>query len=77
VPRRGTVGFPTCQNVVVAGRSIGLDAVGDVVLRIGTMAVGKVQVQMRELSVSESGAVPLVEVDIAAAGEAPCHGEDA
>jgi hypothetical protein len=45
-------------------------------MRISTMAGGKVQVQMREFFVNENGVVALVEVDIAAEGDAPWHGED-
>jgi ketosteroid isomerase-like protein len=61
----------------VAGRFVGLEAVGAMMLGISEMAGGKVQVQMRELFVNESGVVALVEVDIAPEGEDPWRGEDA
>ena len=46
-------------------------------LGISKMAGGNVHVHMRELFFNESGAVALVEVDIAPEGEAPWRGEDA
>ena len=61
----------------VAGRFIGLEAVGSMMLRISAMAGGTERVNMRELFVNDNGVLALVDVDISPLGEEPWHGEDA
>lgn len=61
----------------VAGRFVGLDAVGSMMLGISAMAGGTEHVRAVELFGNDDGVVALVEVDIATGRDAPWHGEDA
>jgi ketosteroid isomerase-like protein len=61
----------------VAGRHVGLDAVGAMMLTISAMAEGTEHVQIRELFVNAEGAVALVDVDMTPPGDEPWHGDDA
>ena len=61
----------------VAGRHIGLDAVGGMMIGISVMAGGTEKVRMREMFVNDDGALVLVDVDMAPSGDAPWHGDDA
>ena len=61
----------------VAGRHVGLEAVGAMLLDISSMAAGTEVVTAGEIFVNDTGAVALVDVFLTAPGDEPWHGEDA
>ena len=61
----------------VAGRHVGLEAVGAMLLDISSMAAGTEVVTAGEIFVNDTGAVALVDVSLTAPGDEPWHGEDA
>lgn len=61
----------------VAGRFVGLEAAGGMVLRIAAMAEAPVQTKLVEMFANDDGVVALVEIDIAPPGDVAWHGDDA
>ena len=61
----------------IAGRHVGLDAVGAMMVRISEMSEGTSKTKVREIFVNDDGAVALVDVDQAPPGDEPWHGDDA
>jgi ketosteroid isomerase-like protein len=61
----------------VAGRHVGLEAVGAMMLRIGEMSAGTSRTKVREIFAGDNGALALVDVDMTPPGDKPWHGDDA
>ena len=60
-----------------AGRHVGLEAVGGMMLTISAMSGGTERLELRELFANDRGVVALLDIFESPPGDEPWHGEDA